>query len=814
MAMNIDAAVNISADVSGQQAVDKLTESLKRTGAQGEMSAKQTAAAMRMVPAQLTDIATQLAGGQSPFLIMMQQGGQLRDMFGSVTGALSGVGRTVLGMITPFTAVTAAAAAFGYAAYAGAQQSDELNKQLILTGGAAGYTAGQIEQMARSLRDTQGVSAGTARDLMTGLAASGQFVGKNLDDAAAAAARLQKLSGQSSDEIVKDFSKMASGVASWAAEHNKQFNYLSVAQFKHIKQLEEMGDKEGAIKANVEALNKALADRKQDLGYLEEAWKSLGKAASAAWDAMLNIGREETPEAKLDKLKAKLNEMRQAGGARKGWFGETIADENGDPAIAAKAMANLQGEIDKLQAVVDEGQAKAREKAKAAAETREKIEQIQSGKLAALENANIQLSLERLKGKAEKEIAIQEEKGQRLENEFRAGLISEQKYNDGKLAIAKAILDERMKLVEQEEAVERGRTPHSQADIVQKEVKLQALRNELAKLQAESNKAALKAEGDRAAYLRQMNDEVEKFSRNQQARIDQIRAEADASSMSTLEYRKHTEALRINKEAADAAAGKTPEWIAKINEEAEAKKKAIKTELELAYAKSRTFSAGANDAFKDYIENVNNAARQSKQLFQDAFKGMEDALVNFVKTGKLDFSSLADSIVSDMVRIAIQRQILGPLMGTGVNGDYGIMGSIGKSIGSFFGFANGGIMTSSGALPLNTYANGGIANRPQMALFGEGRTPEAFVPLPDGRHIPVAMQGGGGGSNVVVNVVNNASGTKATAQERQDSNGQRVIDVMIEQVKASIAADISRGVGTVTSALERTYGANRTAGAY
>ena len=51
-------------------------------------------------------------------------------------------------------------------------------------------------------------------------------------------------------------------------------------------------------------------------------------------------------------------------------------------------------------------------------------------------------------------------------------------------------------------------------------------------------------------------------------------------------------------------------------------------------------------------------------------------------------------------------------------------------------------MTSAGPLPLNTYAGGGVANRPQLALFGEGRTPEAYVPLPDGKRIPVAMQGG------------------------------------------------------------------------
>lgn len=804
MAMNIDAAVNISADVSGQQAVDKLTESLKRTGAQGEMSAKQTAQAMRMVPAQLTDIATQLAGGQSPFLIMMQQGGQLRDMFGSVTGALSAVSKTVMAMITPFTAVAAVAAAFGYAAFEGARQSDELNKQLLLTGSAAGYTAGQIEEMARTLRDTQGIAAGAARDLTTGLAASGQFVGKNLDDAAAAAARLQKLSGQSADEVVKDFSKMASGVASWAAEHNRQFNYLSVAQFKHIKQLEEMGDKEGAMKENVEALNKALADRKRDVGLLESAWSALGKAASGAWDAMLNIGREETLETKLKNLRDKISEFQRAGGARKGLFGDIFADENGSKELADQQIAVLQEQARMLQQAVDKAQTEAAEKARKAAEVRKKIEQIQSGKLAALENANIQLRLERLKGAAEKEIAIQEEKGQRLENQYRSGLISEEDYNAEKLKIAKAVLNERMKLVKQEEDVESGRTPHSQADIVQKEAKLQALRNQLAQLQSESAKAGLKAEGDRAAYLRQMGDEVAKFSRTQQARIDQIRDEADAVGMSSLEYRKHTEALRIDKEAADAAAGKSPEWVKAINAEAEAKKTATMAALDYADAKSRSFDTGVKSAMKDYVENVANAANSAKTLFSNAFKGMEDALVNFVKTGKMDFASLADSIISDLIRIQIQQSITKPLAAA--------MGSMNWA--SMFGFANGGIMTSAGSLPLNTYANGGVANRPQLALFGEGRTPEAFVPLPDGRHIPVAMQGSGGGSNVVVNVVNNASGAKATAQERQDSNGQRIIDVVIEQVKASIAADISRGVGTVTSALERTYGANRTAGAY
>jgi hypothetical protein len=57
------------------------------------------------------------------------------------------------------------------------------------------------------------------------------------------------------------------------------------------------------------------------------------------------------------------------------------------------------------------------------------------------------------------------------------------------------------------------------------------------------------------------------------------------------------------------------------------------------------------------------------------------------------------------------------------------------------GFANGGVMTSSGPAPLKRYSQGGIANRPQLALYGEGSKPEAYVPLPDGRRIPVALQG-------------------------------------------------------------------------
>lgn len=807
MALNQDVAFKISADVQGQQAVDRLAESLKRLGAQGEMSGKQMAQAMRMVPAQLTDIATQLAGGQSPFLIMMQQGGQLRDMFGSVTGALVGVGRTISTILTPVNLVVAALAGVAFAAYKGRSEFDELTNKLTLTGNAAGYSAAQIEKMARSLSDTAGISEGKARDLAAGLAGTGQFVGKNLELAEEAAARVQRLSGQSADEVVKDFGNMSKGVAAWAAEHNRSFNYLTAAEFQHIKALEEMGNREDAMRANMDALNKAFKDRREQLGYIETAWKNITEWAGKGWAAMLNLGKPETNEDKLAGLKRELANI------------ETLASQpmTGGLGDASRMAARRDGEAKRqmileqmrlLQQGIDKADNERLEKAKAAAKEREKIEEIQSGKLSALQNSGIQLQIEKAKGASDAQIAILEQTAQRVENQYRAGLITEEKYNADKLDIAKRILNERMKLAEQEMALEQKRPANSKVDVAQQQVKMQALRNELAKLGAEATQAELKAEGDRTAFLRQMNDEVAKFSRTQQTHIEQIKLEAEAAGMSTLEYKKHTEALRIDKEAADAAKGKAPEFVAAIMAEAAAQKEATMAALEHANALKTDFGTGIKDAMKDYVESTANAANQAKTLFTNAFKGMEDALVSFVQTGKLDFKSLADSIISDLIRIAVQKQITGPLASAIGGSDF--MGAAK----SFFGFANGGIMTPGGSLPLNTYASGGVANSPQMAIFGEGKTPEAYVPLPDGKRIPVAMQGNGGGGNVTVNVVNNANGAQARTQERQDSNGNRIIDVMIEQVKASIAGDIARGVGTIPSALERTYGANRAAGAY
>ena len=144
----------------------------------------------------------------------------------------------------------------------------------------------------------------------------------------------------------------------------------------------------------------------------------------------------------------------------------------------------------------------------------------------------------------------------------------------------------------------------------------------------------------------------------------------------------------------------------------------------------------------------------------NAFGKLEDSLTEFVTTGKLQFQEFVASIISDLAKLAVKFAVV-------------------NTVKAILGFEDGGIMTRSGPAPLKKYASGGIANSPQLAMFGEGSTPEAYVPLPDGRRIPVAMQGGGGGSTTV-NVSVDAKGTSVQGNSGQGEQLGRAISQAVQ----------------------------------
>lgn len=138
---------------------DVLPEALSRQEAAARragISVGQYSAALRTLPAQFTDIATQLAGGQSPFLILLQQGGQIKDQFGSVKGALTGVGSYVMGLANPFTISAAAVALLTYAIYQNRKEIDEASKLTTSSLGASGDAAERLALNMIAISDKTG----------------------------------------------------------------------------------------------------------------------------------------------------------------------------------------------------------------------------------------------------------------------------------------------------------------------------------------------------------------------------------------------------------------------------------------------------------------------------------------------------------------------------------------------------------------------------------------------------------------------------------------------------------------------------------
>ncbi len=205
---------------------------------------------------------------------------------------------------------------------------------------------------------------------------------------------------------------------------------------------------------------------------------------------------------------------------------------------------------------------------------------------------------------------------------------------------------------------------------------------------------------------------------------------------------------------------------------------------------------------------VKNEFEDLKRAIEGWGRDSAEAIVDFALTGKSSFSDMVDSMLADLARMMVQQNITGPLAqaAQGIN-----WGSVGSTVAGMFGFANGGVMTGAGPLPLRAYASGGIANSPQLALYGEGARPEAYVPLPDGRTIPVTMKGAG--TVVKVDVHNNAGpDTRATATASTDATGNTQIMVMVEKIEGMMGRRIGQG-GGLAPMLEGRYGLNPAAGA-
>ncbi|MDZ0373695.1 phage tail length tape measure family protein [Klebsiella pneumoniae] len=333
-------------------------DDLGKTG----QSAAQTAFAMRMIPAQMTDIIVGLSTGQSPFMVLMQQGGQLKDMFGGIGPAIKGVGTYVMGLVNPFTLAAAAVGFLGLAYYKGTQEQDEFYKSLVLTGNLVGKTSGQLADIAASAGIAADSTTGKAASTLNQLVSSGKVAGDSLERVTIAIVKISDATGIATEKLASDFNDLAADPVAAITKLNDQYHFLTLTTYNQIKALQDEGNQQDAARVATDAYANAMQQRANDihqnLGLLESAWDSLGKTAKGAWDAMLNIGREQTLTDKLATLNENIAEA-QKGQKDGGFWNSFSARFTNLPEMIKQrdlleSVANLQGDVTK-------GQAKAKE---------------------------------------------------------------------------------------------------------------------------------------------------------------------------------------------------------------------------------------------------------------------------------------------------------------------------------------------------------------------------------------------------------------------------------------------------------------------
>lgn len=255
---------------------------------------------------QVTDIATSLAGGQNPFLVLLQQGGQLRDIFGGVGPAIRAVGAAVASIITPFTLAAGAVGALTLAYIKGADEGARFRRTLIETGNQSGQTASQLGSLARSLSTLPGITQGSASAALNQVVATAQFTGTQILTVAKAAEQLRANAGRDVGETVAEFVELAKGPVEAVDKLNQKYNFLNGAVLEQIRTLQLQGRTQEAATLAINAYASAIDTRapkiKENLGIIERGWTAVKRATSGAVDAVLNIGRDDLPEEQLQSL--------------------------------------------------------------------------------------------------------------------------------------------------------------------------------------------------------------------------------------------------------------------------------------------------------------------------------------------------------------------------------------------------------------------------------------------------------------------------------------------------------------------------------
>ncbi|ELQ7070414.1 phage tail tape measure protein [Salmonella enterica] len=703
--------------------------------------------------------------------------------------------------------IAAAVYGLGKAYYEGAKESEEFNKQLILTGSYAGKTTGQLNEMAKSLAGN-GVTQHDAAGVLAQVVGSGSFRGGQIETVTRAAVAMQNATGEAVDKTIANFQKLYDSPTKASEELNNQMHYLTASQFQYISALESRGDKEAAGQAAADYYSKAEQKRSEqlinNLNWVERKIKDATDAWKQFWDAASNIGRPKTEQYQLEQVNQAINQIYED---RKKSGKSDLFDTGLQKLLEQKkglefVIKSQQGYADAQQHLQD-----VNEKAIEA--------QIVANKYysAGLTNAEKRVIVEKEINKAIKDNAdaakatLNLSKDKRVEKwsddyiaKIRAGV--EKLYKDPKPHKTPAYHnDEASRLLlqySQQQAQVEGQIAAAKLSTTEKMTEahkqLLAFQQRIADLSGKkltADEQSLLAHKDEIALALQKLDISQQDLQHQnalnelkkktvqltsqlteeEAKVRQQHAMALATmGMGDQQRGRYEERLKIQQQYQDKLEQLKRDSKAKGtygSDEYRQAEQELQASLDRRLAEWADYNAkvdasqgdwtqGASRALDNFLAQGSNVAGMTENVFTNAFNGMADGIANFALTGKMDFRSFTVSILSDLAKMEARiaaSKILGGLFQWGMNlfgggWDSGALhdGTHGIPMPPKLN-ALGGVYTSS---DLSRYS-GSVVNRPTFFQFARGAAvmgeagPEAILPLRRGTDGKLGVMAAGSG---------------------------------------------------------------------
>ncbi len=817
------------------------------------ISAAQTAAALRGVPAQFTDIITSLQGGQAPLTVFLQQGGQLKDMFGGAGNAARALGGYVVGLVNPFTIAAAAAGALAFAYNQGSKEADAYNKALITTGNAAGTNAAQLKAYAQEISAVVGTQ-GKAAESLAALASTGKIGAESLKEAAQAAVQYERATGQALDKTADQFASLRNEPLAAVLKLNDSMNFLTDSTYKQIKSLEEQGKTAEAANVAQHAFADTLSGRagemERNLGTVERGWLAVKDAAKSAWDAILNVGRASTnvdqlaavrkqiadrenqlanggfgangggaafgrpSQAATERLKAELSALHAQAAALEGvaFAAKTAAEAEAERAAAVKASTDLATDAMKYESDLEKQRRavlSATEKYQTALAkgnlTAEQRNQLEADYLKVV--SGITAVKEKKGGGARASGKSQAEKDAEAAAKAAAAYIQQLHDQLGKVndltAAERVLYDLQLGKVE---------LTHAQKDIALGLAQEIDATKELEKQRARD----LAAAQSQTSAQRELTDTLAQYARALDG-FGMGRAEQERlAAISQITDKYTADIRRLDDERRSAQFG--GKWTAQAQQQYDDELRRIGEFQQKALAsydayheqlktKQGDWSLGAQSALRNYADESANVFAQTESMVTKAFGGMEDALVQFATTGKLDFKSLANSIIADLIRIQIRAaavsflssmfpDLLGGWSSAGVQASGAVTSPV-TGWGSVTGTALPGLASGGYTGPGGKHDPAGIVHAGEYVINAES-TKKLGLPYLNklngyasgglvGAPPAAALMGGGG--NVKVEIINNGAPATATASRERQPDGSSLIRIVLQ----AVAEDMSSG---------------------